>query len=59
MELYIFLLYKPKGLYLVLVYINVSMPLAKVRTLVLIVRLALGLLFSEPSLLLYLSVLVL
>ena len=57
-ESYVLLLYKLKGLRLVLVYIDVSIPLAKVRTLVPVVRPALGLLFSEPLLLLCLSVLV-
>ena len=56
-ELYILLLYEPKCLYLVLVYIDVSMSLTEVRTLTLVVYLALQLLFSEPLLLLYLPVL--
>jgi hypothetical protein len=59
MELYILLLHEPKRLYLVPVYIDVGMSLAEVRTLVLVVRLALRLLFSEPLLLLCLSVLML
>ena len=59
-ELYILLLlYESKRLYLILVYIDVSIPLAEIQTFVLVVRPALGLLFSEPSLLLYLLVLVL
>ena len=55
----ILLLHELKRLCLVLVYVNVSTSLAKVQTLALIVRLALGLLFSEPLLLLYLPVLIL
>jgi hypothetical protein len=58
-ELCILLLYELKRLCLVLVYVNVSASLAKVQTLVLVVCLAFRLLFSEPSLLLCLSVLVL
>ena len=55
----ILLLHELKRLCLVLVYVNVSTSLAKVQTLVLVVCLAFRLLFSEPSLLLCLLVLVL
>jgi hypothetical protein len=51
--------YEPKRLYLVLVYIVVSLPLAKVRTLALVVVLSLGRLLLESPFPLLLPVLVL
>ena len=59
MELCALLLYKPKGLRLVPVHVDVGASLAEVRTLVPVVCPALRLLFSEPLLLLCLSVLML
>ena len=51
--------YKPECLYLVLVYIVISLPLAEVRTLALVVVLSLGCLLLESPFLLLLPVLVL
>jgi len=51
--------YKPECLYLVLVYIVISLPLAEVRTLALVVVLSLGRLFLESPFLPLLPVLIL